>query len=348
LRLAIVIVSYQVRDLLARCLDSVASRQSPVGGRPVSGVGRRSAVGGRSTLDARPMSVDIWVVDNASTDGSAEMVRRRFPDVRLIANDENRGFAAANNQALRRLLQDDTPDYVLLLNPDTEVLGGALQLMVEYLELHAEVGAAGPALVYPDGQFQHSAFAFPGLAQLFLDLFPLHGRLTESRLNGRYPRRWYAAGVPFAIGHPLGAALMVRRPVIEQVGLLDEGFFMYGEEVDWCWRMRKAGWATHCVPRAQIVHHEGRSTAQFREAMFVALWRSRRRLYARHHGPLTNWLAGQIVRARIRRNMRQDRARAARGALDETTWQSRRRAYEAVLETWDGATAKRRMQNDER
>jgi len=313
-RLAIVVVSYQVHDLLARCLDSVASNQR---------------------------AADVWVVDNASTDGSAEMVRRRFPNVHLIANDENRGFAAANNQALHRLLQGDAPDYVLLLNPDTEVVGDALWRLAEHMELHAEVGAAGPALVYADGRFQHSAFAFPGLAQLILDLFPLHGRLTESRLNGRYPRQQYAAGAPFAIGHPLGAALMVRRPVIEQVGLLDEGFFMYGEEVDWCWRMRKAGWAIHCVPRAQIVHHEGRSTEQFREAMFVALWRSRRRLYARHHGPLTNRIARRIVCIAMRRQLRQDHTRAARGELDEAIWQSRHRAYEAVLEEWSGATAER-------
>jgi len=312
IRLSIVIVSYQVCNLLAQCLESVSENVQTF---------------------ARS-NVETFVVDNASTDGSAEMVRRHFPNVHLIANDENRGFAAANNQALRRLLQDDTPDYVLLLNPDTEVVGKALRLMTEYLELHAEVGAVGPALVYPDGQFQHSAFAFPGLVQLFLDLFPLHGRLTESRLNGRYPRQWYAAGTPFAIGHPLGAALMVRRPVIEQVGLLDEGFFMYGEEVDWCWRIQEAGWAIHCVPRAQIVHHEGRSTAQFREAMFVALWRSRRRLYAKHHGPLTNWLAGQIVRAGMRRQMRLNRARRAQGELDEAAGQHRQQACQRILQEW--------------
>jgi len=305
--LAVIIVSYQVRDLLAPCLKSVIAGQPAVIHDPRTG--------------DRSLVTETWVVDNASADGSAEMVRRRFPQVHLIANDDNRGFAAANNQVLRQLISlnragaasKDAPDHILLLNPDTAVRGDALALLVAHLEQNPGVGAAGPALIYPDGRFQHSAFAFPGLLQLALDLFPIHGRLSASRLNGRYPRSRYAAGKPFAIDHPLGAALMVRRQAIEQVGLLDEAFFMYGEEVDWCWRIKKGGWAIHCVPRAQVVHHEGRSTAQFREEMFVALWRSRQRLYTRHHGRLTNWLAGQIVRLGIARQMRRNRARLARG-----------------------------------
>jgi hypothetical protein len=312
-RLAVIVVSYQVRELLDRCLDSFAGSRS-------SGANR--------------LAIETWVVDNASTDGSAEMVRQRHPRVRLIANQENRGFAAASNQALREVLQENASCYVLLLNPDTEVVGDALNLLVDHLEQFPEVGAVGPALVYPDGRFQHSAFAFPGVAQLFLDLFPLHGRLIESRLNGRYPRDWYAAGQPFDIDHPLGAALMVRTDVVEQVGLLDEQFFMYGEEVDWCWRIKKAGWVVRCVPEARVVHHEGRSTAQFREAMFVALWQSRRRLYARHHGPVTNWLARRVVCAGIRRRMKLNRARHARGELDASAWESQQRAYEQVLNEW--------------
>lgn len=328
LRLAVIIVSYQVRDLLAPCLKSVIADQAAVIRDPRTG--------------DRPLVTETWVVDNASTDGSAEMVRRRFPQVHLIANDDNRGFAAANNQVLRQLISlnragaanNDAPDHVLLLNPDTEVRRDALELLVAHLEQNPGVGAAGPALIYPDGRFQHSAFAFPGLAQLSLDLFPIHGRISTSRLNGRYPRSRYATGKPFEIDHPLGAALMVRRQAIEQVGLLDEAFFMYGEEVDWCWRIKQAGWAIHCVPHAQIVHHEGRSTAQFREAMFVALWRSRRRLYARHHGPLTNWLAHRIVRAGIARQARQQKACAAHTELAEAAWRAQQRAYERVLEIW--------------
>src|SRR5262249_53147474 len=126
----------------------------------------------------------------------------------------------------------------------------------------------------------------------FLDFFPLHHRLLDSRVNGRYPRRATA----FEIDHPLGACMLARREAIQQVGLLDEGYFMYVEEVDWCRRMRQAGWQIWCEPRAHIPHYEGQATRQFRQAMFVALWRSRMRYFRKYHSPAYVALIRNLIR----------------------------------------------------
>ncbi|MDQ7031022.1 MAG: glycosyltransferase family 2 protein [Ardenticatenia bacterium] len=261
--LAVVIVSFNVRRHLAVCLSSLLESLS------------------RARLDAR-----VIVVDNASHDGSAEMVRTRFSPVDLIEAGENVGFARANNLALRALgfgeahrAPEQLPEAVWLLNPDTEVEGEAPAVLLRRLREVPRVGAVSPRLRYGDGRFQHAGFAFPGLAQVVLDLFPLHPRLVESRLNGRYPRAWYERGHPFRVDMVLGAALMVRREAIQQVGLLDEGYFMYVEELDWCRRLKQAGWEIEVVPSACVVHHGGQSTAQYREEMARALWESRLRYY---------------------------------------------------------------------
>jgi len=325
--LAIVIVSFNVRDLLRTCLRSVFT-----------------------SLEGSRLQASVWVVDNASADGSAEMVRHEFPQARLIALDQNLGFAAGNNVAMREMGFNqsaaclerslsgqpsaashgqpgacDLPRHLLLLNPDTEIHGQAIQTLVDFLDQHPRVGVAGARLVYPDGRFQHSAFAFPGVVQTFLDFFPIHGRLLDSRLNGRYPHSAYARG-PFPVDHPLGACLMARSEAVRQVGLMDEGFFMYCEEVDWCIRFKRAGWTVYCVPAAEVVHHEAQSTGQFRDAMFVALWRSRFRLYAKHYGPLRRWAIRQVARAGIRWQMRK--------AMQQVTGPELERrlvAYQAVL-----------------
>jgi len=296
--LTVIIVSWNVRDLLMACLRSL-----------------------QADLERAGLTADIWVVDNGSADSTPEAVARDFPTVRLIARRDNPGFAAANNQALRAALDASPPRYFWLLNPDTEVLPGATTALIAAMETHPRVGVSGAKLLYPDGTLQHSAFRFPGLVQLAFDLFPFPPRLYETRLNGRYPRRLYDGDVPFFVDHPLGAAMMVRRETVEQVGLLDEEYRIYCEEIDWCWRMRRAGWRALCVPTARVVHHAGRSTGQVPVSSFVNLWTSRARLYARHHGPVTRFLARILVRAGMRRRMR--------GATPE--WQE---AIRQVLRVW--------------
>lgn len=333
--LAIITVSYNTRDLLADCLDS--------------------ALAG---LERSGLSGEVWVVDNASADGSADMVRQRFPEVMLVAHDENLGFAAGNNVALRTMgltpppssepqLVSASPDvgspgehgpagaskvprHVLFLNPDTRVLNDALGTMVRFLDASPTAGAAGARLVHGDGSFQHSAFAFPGLAQIFFDFFPLHHRLLDSPLNGRYPRWRYEASEPFAVDHPLGAALMIRSETLAQVGSFDERFFMYCEEIDLCRRIKTAGWEIYCVPGAEIVHLVGQSTRQFRDRMFVSLWSSRFMMFEKHESAAFRWAARRLVRLGLWAAGRRARAAQRRGEIDMSQLQQRLMAYREV------------------
>lgn len=290
--LSIVVVSYNTAPLLRKCLSSVYANPHE-----------------RYTFE-------IIVVDNASKDDSLQVVRQEFPQVSLIENSENRGFAAATNQGL----QAASGTYLLLLNPDTEVIGDALWQMVAFLSEEPQAGVVGPALLYADKSFQESAFRFPSLAQIFFDFFPLNWRLTRSGLNGRYPRKWYDSATnrnAFEVDFPLGACLMTRQSVVAKVGLLDEGFFMYMEEIDWCYRIKlgevPAGytplglrfrpgrrkpshWRIYCLPAAQVIHHAGASTRQFREEMQVQLFKSRAYFYRKHYSRRFQFAAGLITR----------------------------------------------------
>jgi N-acetylglucosaminyl-diphospho-decaprenol L-rhamnosyltransferase len=265
-----VVVSYNTRDLLAACLESVY----------------------RQPLSHR---LDVWVVDNASGDGSPEMVRERFPQARLIANTDNRGFAAANNQAIRA----SRGRQLLILNPDTEILSGSLDRMVEYMDGHPDVGLLGVRLVYADGAFQHSCFRFPGLAQALLDLFPVP-RLLGSAVNGRYPRGAYEHEMD--VDMCLGACFLLRRAA----GLeFDEAYFMYVEEVDLCWRLHRAGWKVRYLPELTVLHHAGASTRQRSAAMSAQLVRSRRIFNRRYHGRAFNLAWEALLLLASRRPMAQ-------------------------------------------
>jgi N-acetylglucosaminyl-diphospho-decaprenol L-rhamnosyltransferase len=225
--LSVVIVNWNTRELLRGCLDSL-----PVG------------------LDAAH-TAEVWVVDNASGDESASMVARNYPHVRLIANDENVGFARANNQAIRQ----SAGRHVLLLNSDTSVKAGALSAMVRFLDDRPEIGVVGCGLENADGSTQRSAWNhYPSLSTLAAEAFYLW------RIPGL--RRWVLGHEqsltnptqPIAVKHLLGACMMLRRPVLEAVGLMDEGYFMYLEETEWCRRIDAAGWPIFYLPTARITH----------------------------------------------------------------------------------------------
>ncbi len=306
--LAIIIVTWNVRQLALDCLRSVYD-----------------------DLGRAPFAGQVWLVDNASADGTAQAVREQFPQARLLEPGENLGFGRANNLALRAMGFPDSdaalPDYVLLLNPDTIVVPGALTALVSAME-SSDAGLAGARLVYGDGSFQHSAFAFPGLAQLFIDLFPVPARIRESRLNGRYPRSLYQGSEPFEVDHPLGAAFLLRKEVIQDTGLFDERFHLYCEEIDWAMRIHQAGWRVICVPQAEIVHLEGQSTRQAQPQSIVNLWTARLKLYAKHYPPLKRWLACQLVRAGMNRLIRLTARDSSRG---EEARQQIVQAYRQVI-----------------
>lgn len=337
---SIVIVSYNVGELLSACIRSlheapgltIVAAEHGRGDHANTGRARGRLQQVLTSLRRAPAQRDqqllaeVVIVDNASEDGSAAIVADTWPDAQLIANAANVGFAAATNQGI----QASTGRYVLLLNPDTEVTREAVPNLVGFLEQHPTFAAAGAGLIYPDGSFQHSAFRFPGAVQAFFDLFPTNHRLMNSRLNGRYPKAQYERGQPFTIDHPLGACLAVRREAIDQVGLLDENFFIYCEEIDWCWRLRKAGWEVACVPGARVVHHAGASTRQFRDAMFVSLWRSRFRLFDKHMGWTQRTLIRLIVSLGLRRLRLDAVLQAARGEIPPPEFASRLAAYDQV------------------
>ncbi len=292
LDLAVIIVTWNVRELALNAIRTL-----------------------NTDLDQSGLNAEIWVVDNASSDGTAEAIRTKFPKVQLIASTENLGFAGGNNLALRTLgfCDDPTPNpsspcAVFLLNPDTLTHPGAIRALYATLTDKPDAGVVGARLDYEDGSFQHSAFAFPGLAQIVIDLFPLPprlvGRLYDSRINGRYPRSWYDAGKPFRVGHPLGATMLIRREAIEQTGLFDQQFFMYCEEIDWCMRIQAAGWRNYCQPAAHVTHLSGQSTSQIRAQSLVNLWRSRLRLYKKHYSPLKVWVARLLIRWGMRLQIR--------------------------------------------
>jgi len=262
--LTAVIVSWNVCDLLRRCLTSV----SDCGG---------SDPGGASPSH---LNVKVIVVDNASSDGSVEMVRAEFPQVRLIANDENRGFTAANNQGLAA----SQGRYLMLLNPDTELAGDALTKMAGYLDEQPRVGALGPQLRYADGRLQSSRRRFPTLATALFESTVV----DEWWPDNPFSRRYRMADTPDDAIQPVdwlvGACLLVRREVYQQVGGLDEGFFMYSEEIDWCRQIKSAGWEIVYLPTATVIHDEGKSSEQVVSARHVYFQSSKVRYFRKYHG----------------------------------------------------------------
>ncbi len=263
-------------------------------------------------LKSSNLNAQVYVVDNASSDGTVEAIRTEFPAVHLLPQTDNLGFARGNNIALRALGFRDQPmpnptgpRAVFLLNPDTLIQPAAIRTLYDALFSLPRAGLVGAQLAYGDGSFQHSAFGFPGLWQLMIDLFPVPGRLYESRLNGRYAQARYAAARPFPVDHTLGATMMLRREVIEQTGMFDEQFHMYCEEVDWSIRIRQAGWEIFTVPQAHITHLEGKSASQIRAQSVMNLWSSRLRLYTKHYPPLKLAVARFLVRLGMQRKLRQ-------------------------------------------
>lgn len=253
--LSIVIVNWNVCELLRRCLSSISR-------------------------DKAGTAIEVIVVDCASSDGSLEMVRREFPWARLIASNENLGYARGNNVGMA----EARGRYLLVLNPDTELVGHALATMIRYLDEQPVVGALGPALRYPDGSVQSSRRRFPSLATAFFESTLLHQWFPKNRVARRYYLDDHPADVPQPVDWLVGAALMIRRKAWQQVGPLDEGFFMYFEELDWCRRCRKAGWEIHYVPSAGIVHHEGKSSEQVVAARTIRFQRSKIHYYRKYYG----------------------------------------------------------------
>lgn len=247
LDVSVIIVSWNTRDILRGCLRSIFEQ-------------------------TRDTSFEVCVVDNNSRDGSAEMVRAEFQQVRLIANTENRGFAAACNQGMRSA----SARFILLLNPDTVILEDAISRCVRYADVNPDVGVVGCQVLEDEDRISPTGFAFPTPFNVLLALSGLSRSFPKSRLFGRPELSWWDRKTERDVDVVTGMFMLVRREAIEQVGLMDESYFVYAEEADWCYRFARAGWRRVFTPCAQIIHLDGgaKSTSQASIKMFVQLQKS--------------------------------------------------------------------------
>src|SRR5262249_4968822 len=248
----------------------------------------------RSTAEtAGDLACETIVVDNASTDGSAPMVRRYFPGVRLIRSSENRGFAGANNLGIAA----SRGRHVLLLNSDAVLLPGTARAMVDFLDAHPGAGMVGARLLNPDGSFQYSYADFPSLRSELLLLTRL-ASMVHTPTYPSYPLERSAQ--ERSVDWVSGACLMARRATIDAIGPLDESYFMYTEETDWCYRARRGGWSVHYLPQASVVHWVGQSSAAAPARRRRQVYRSKRLFLRKHVGwgaAATSPLAGRAVSA---------------------------------------------------
>lgn len=288
--LTVLIVNWNTRDLLRACLASL-----------------------RAALQESPLSAEILVVDNASADGSSEMVAREFPEARLFANRENLNYARGSNQGLA----EARGEAILLLNPDTEVPRGALEALKRDLDEAPEWGAVAPALVFPDGTVQDSVRGFPTPAALLGELTGL-ARLFPGSSFGRYRPRGLPPDRPTLVSQPMASAFLVRKKALDQAGPFDPEFPLFFNDVDLCYRLESAGWKIAFDPRVRILHVGGASTRQVRPEAIRRSHEGLERFYAKHYRrrisppvyALTIWMirvAGRFRAAAAERALRRTR-----------------------------------------
>ena len=277
----------------------------------------------------RSVDAELVVLDNASEDGSADAVRERFPHVRVIAQTFRTGFAANHNTVIRA----SDSRYVYVLNEDTTSSDWGLARMVAFLDANPRAAALGPRLVYPDGGHQPSAWRFPGPGTSLLGL-PTLGRVGIVQSTGRHPRR---------VDWVMGAALLLRREALDEVGLFDEGFFLYSEEVDLCRRLRAAGWDIWYFPSVTVVHHESQFSADIPARRIHEQWRSRHRYWRKHHSAVGARLAAvatgaqYALRGAAAALSRRDPAFRARMRLHaQDSWHVHGPGLRELAEEWNG------------
>lgn len=263
LDLSIVIVNWNTKDLLRGCLASLYDSDAE-------------------------FSFQTAVVDNCSEDGSADMVRDEFPQVHLIQSEINGGYAYANNLGLRLL----HARYYLLLNPDTVLPPDALKRMLEFMDAHPDVGIAGPKLVMADGELDQACRrSFPTPKNSFYKLFGLSRLFPNSKLFGQYNLTYLDPDEAAQVDSVVGAFMMVRGEVVEQVGCLDERYFMYAEDLDWALRAKQAGWKVYYYPEVTVLHYKRQSSQQNKDKADYEFWRAMYVFYRKHYAQDTPfWL----------------------------------------------------------
>ena len=265
--LSIIIVNWNTKEFLIPCVRSVFEK-------------------------GQEMDWEVIVVDNGSRDGSREEVKKVFPFTHLIENEKNFGFAKAVNQGLQKA----SGRYALLLNPDTQVKHGAIEQLVSFMDTHLEAGVAGAQLLNSDGFKQNSIANFPSLATELLNK-----NLLRWLFPKKFPGKERDYPEPIEVDSVIGACMMVRRDASDQVGLLDEDYFLFLEETDWCYRMKRAGWKVYHVPDAEVYHFQGKSAGAVKKEARIEFYRSRYHFFKKNRGHL-QWfllLIGLMIRLGI-------------------------------------------------
>ncbi|MDD5382515.1 MAG: glycosyltransferase family 2 protein [Candidatus Margulisbacteria bacterium] len=252
--LSIIIVSWNVKDLLDECLASIFANQDR-------------------------LQIEVFVSDNLSNDGTPEMVKKKYPQVKYIQNEGNIGFTKANNRALPQA----SGKYIFYLNPDTIIKPRALSRMVEFMAKTPSAGALGPRLLNSDGTLQLSCRTFPTLTtQLYNTLF-LDALFPKTKLFGKYMMSWWQHDDLRAVNQPMGSALLVRKEILDKIGAFDENIIFWYDEVDLCKRIKNAGWQIFFLPSAEIVHYGGQGFGQWkgiRKSLWGAyIWRKSRNYF---------------------------------------------------------------------
>lgn len=273
-RVSVVIVNWKTPALLARCLDSIK-------------------------LEPHFEDFDIWVVDNNSGDESVEMLKTRYPHVHLIENKDNLGFSKACNQAI----PESHGEHVLLLNPDTEVKDGAIGKLADYLDQNPDCGAVGPKVLNTDGTLQLACRrSFPSVKAAFFRVTYLSRLFPKSKTLSEYNLTFQDPDKTVEVDALSGSCMMVRRQAIDKIGLLDEDIFMFGEDIDWCWRIKQAGWTVFYLPTAVIYHVHGASSRLRPVGATINLHKGMEVFYRKHlaanHSPIFNAFVYAAIWAR--------------------------------------------------
>jgi GT2 family glycosyltransferase len=257
----VIIVNYNTKSLLRECLTSVYR-------------------------ETKEVKYEVFVVDNRSEDGSPDMVQEEFPMVNLIRNERNVGFAAGNNIAIKK----GSGRYFLLLNPDTRLVNNTMKILVDYMDEHSDVGATGSMLLDQDMNVQTVCRKFSNFLNEIGELIPVLNRFQFDWMSRNYHPDRFDYRSTGETDYVQGACLMVRKEVVDTVGPLDERFFMYSEEEDWCFRIKKHGWKVMYVSSAIILHYIGMSTRQRSDEMFRELYHSKLKFFMKNRGHITAYL----------------------------------------------------------
>ncbi len=272
--ISIIIVNWNTKDLITKCLETIEA-------------------------NAASINKEIIVVDNASTDNSTDRIKERFPYVKLVENSENSGYAEGNNIGLKLA----SGDYILLLNPDTEIQPGAIEELIACINRNPDTAAAAAKLIYPDGSSQRSCRGFPHPWSLVFDYLQISRLFPSSKRLSAYRMLWFDYESEIEVDQPMASCMMVVKKAFDDIGGFDPLFPIFFNDVDWCYRCKLKGWKIFYTPNAKVIHHVGGSTRQVKEAMIRESHISLKKYYEKHYKKSISPILYAIIMTAISLNM---------------------------------------------